>query len=133
MDLKNSFKDLHYYVIEWSFNDNKPVYINVIDYLDGEAFDEAINKYKSITNYAELYRWVSRELKYAFMSKAEHEMVINGILSNNDKSFKIDVWEQLIPNLELIVDYINDSLGLNYVKSLDAVKKDLSPIKVRGE
>lgn len=126
-----NFEDLKIYAIKWDFNEDKPVFINVMKYLDSEAFTEAVNKYKSVTNYEELYRWISRELKIIFWGKSEYETEIKGLFS--DKNIKIDIWSQLVPNIETIVDMVNTKFNLNYEKSLDKVKKDLSLIEVRGE
>ena len=125
-NIKYDFNNLKIYAIRWDFNNNKPVLVNVMKYLDSEAFTEAVDKYNSVTNYEELYRWLSRELKNIFWGKSEFETKIKGLFSDND--VKIDIWSQLAPNIENIVDIVNKEFGLNYEKSLTKIKKDLSII-----
>lgn len=127
-----NFDNLKYYAIEWSFNEDKPEYINIMEYLDSVAFSEAVEKYNTISNYEELYRWLSRELKYLFTSKAEHEMDIKGLFSDN--RYTIDVWEQIAPNMRTIVDMVNAGFGLNYPQpNVLKNEKCATIIKIRGE
>lgn len=129
---KYNFDMLKYYAIEWSFNDDKPEYINIMEYLDSIAFSEAVEKYNTISNYEELYRWLSRELKYIFMSKAEHEMNISGVFGDN--TLKIDIWTQIAPNMRTIVDMVNTGFGLNYPQpNVLKNEKCATIIKIRGE
>jgi hypothetical protein len=129
-NIKYNFDYLTFYVINWSFNDNKPKYINIMPFLDSVAFSEAVDIYKSVTNYEELYRWVSRELKNVLMSRAEFELQVKGIVSDDNSLFTLSAWEQVSPNMEMIVDYVNKEFNLNYDKSsAKKIKKDLSIIQ----
>ena len=127
-----NFDNLKYYAIKWSFNEDKAEYINIMKYLDSVAFSEAVEKYNTVSTYEELYRWLSRELKYMFMSKSEHEMNISGLFGDNTE--KIDIWTQIAPNMRTIVDMVNTGFGLNYPQpNVLKNEKCVSMIKVRGE
>lgn len=122
-----NFEELSFYAIKWDGNNEKPKYINVLAYLDSLAFSEAVMKYKTITNYEELYRWVSRELKYIFFSHAQYEMRLSGLF--DETLYKLDVWSQIVPNIDKIVDIVNDGFGLNFTKDLNKVKTDTAFIE----
>lgn len=114
------FREISFYAIKWDGVNNKPKYINVLEYLDSLAFSEAVMKYKTITNYEELYRWVSRELKYIFFSHSQYEMRLSGLF--DEELYKLDIWSQIVCNMDKIVDIVNNGFGLNFKKDLNKVR-----------
>lgn len=71
---------------------------------------------KGIRN-GEIYnKWTLRDkvilyLKYHYWAKSEYEVLVTG-LSSKDEPQKIDVWFQLQPNIEHIIDYIIKEMQL---------------------
>ena len=44
-------------------------------------------------------------LKYSFMSRAEYEIMCSGLFDRH-KAYKIDVYTQVVPNLDVLAKYI---------------------------
>lgn len=65
---------------------------------------KAIKKYKNKDEFAEQLK---SELQFYFWSKAEWEIVISPwVGGKNTKSIKIDVYDQVMNNWEIFVDYV---------------------------
>lgn len=103
---------MHWYCIKWNRNYKKPEYVDVIEYLDLKRIvsDVEIGR---ISTYEELYDDVKSQFISHFMSKCEHEFKVGGLF-DKEYMYKIDVYSQISPNLNIIVDLINKHLGLNF-------------------
>ena len=113
-------KKLEWYAFIEDFNSGKLGRINVIRQDLIERIRKGIKSKewaigdKPIETLKELKEVVKRELMYHFWSKAEYEVIVTGLhyRPEKDKEHKIDVWYQLEPNLDRIVEYINKELEL---------------------
>lgn len=65
-----------------------------------------------ISNRAELKKWLKAELMFNYWSKCEFEIVVGFLFS--DKEHKIDVWYQLEPNLDRIVEYVEREMEIEW-------------------
>lgn len=100
--MKNS-KDLEWYVLKHKYNTDTIERYNIFGnakVLDG--VDRALRHYKDFEQFKED---LSRTLKYAFMSKAEHEIIMKGMFAPS-KEYKIDIWYQLEFNIDVLARYI---------------------------
>lgn len=72
---------------------------------------------KKINNYYELYDFLTKEFMYHFWSKAEYEILVSSLhnIYVKDTSYiqKIDVYEQIKPNLDLICEHVINELKLD--------------------
>ena len=104
---------LEWYVIEYDFNRNEIYYENVfMDRIVEELIKELVKKH--ITNYEELKDKLTREFRYYYMSKAEHELIVGDLFAKDaDDFYKIDVWYQLEPNMDRICEYVIRELKLD--------------------
>ena len=114
-DLITKLDTLSWYCVRWVSSEAEPCYINIMNGIDANALYECLTLYKTINDYAEFYKWVRTSLRSKYHFKAEHEMLVRGIKKEDDL-IKIDVWEQIAPNISIIVDYLNTELGLNFKK-----------------
>lgn len=127
-NMKNVFDNLHYYCILMDFNTEKPKYVDIMKFFEEDVLFECLNKYKSITNYEQLCRWVKLILKDCFMSKTEYEINISPVVKNDVKS-KISIWDQVAPNVTIIADIINQGCGLGFEKTPIKPEKLIIPIE----
>ena len=68
---------------------------------------------KKLNSLATLKELVNSELMYYYWSKCECEVGVIGLFENNiENAIKIDVYYQLKPNLDRIVEYINNTMEL---------------------
>lgn len=111
--------NLTWYAFYMDFNSNKLKHTNVL----GDRFLLELHKKvykKEIYDYSSLKEFTKRYLMYYFWSKSECEVGVCSLSTlytenySNDKFYKIDIWYQLEPNLDRIVDYINNEINMNY-------------------
>ena len=108
------FRSLHFYCMRWGHGE--PVYEDVMTTFDGASFYDCIEKYHSIVNYEELRHWVIMLLRSRYHFKAEYEMQCCDTVSS-DELYKFDIWDQVAPNVDVIVDMINSAFELGYEKT----------------
>ena len=108
-------KDLKWFAFREDFNSNTLVYINVLGKSFADELLKRIKKYK-IVDYNSLKENIAGMLRYNYWGKAEHEVVVHSLIHrpDKDKEFKIDVWYQLEPNLDRIVEYIMKDLQIEF-------------------
>lgn len=128
-------KDLSFYVLVKNPNNGKVEPYNIMPIIYNEIYDGkklsnkfCIYKYehhptyhtsKFMVNSKELLKeFLTNTLKYYFWAKCEYEFIVTDWPYKNDSikdnnPVKLDVYEQLIPNIPLLVDLL-----WNEVKSL---------------
>ena len=98
-------KKLEWYALYWNWNEDCLVKINVIR-------EELINEVKKLIKHTDDYdiikTLIKNNLMYHYWSKCEFEIVVRDFaeLKPDTREQKIDVWYQLEPNLDRIVEYI---------------------------
>lgn len=108
---------LEWYAFEHDFNSDTIIRFNVLNYGILDRINKGLritNDYWKITNYEEMKTAVKRELMHHLWSKCEHEYEVKGLFG--DKSYKLDVWYQLEPNLDRIVEYIAREMNIQFDK-----------------
>lgn len=115
---------LEWYAFEHDINSDKFERINV---LRSKDILDRINKglktekdYWKIYNYETLKKAVKNELMYRYWSKCEYEYEVKGLFG--DKSYKLDVFYQLEPNMDRIVEYIAREMNIQFDKKGNIVK-----------
>lgn len=97
-------ENLEWYVLEHDFNSDQIRQFNIFDSLNFTKWLEvAVKKYE---NYGKFKEDLRGALFYAFGSKAEYEIICKGLVSTKDNEFKIDVYTQVLPNLDILAKYI---------------------------
>jgi hypothetical protein len=87
-------------VLQWEFNDKKPSYYDVLPYFRQE-YKSCKKKDRPITK-EQWVEFVRRKGKYRYWARCEYEVIVSQ-WPPTDKSYKLDVWEQIEANLDLIV------------------------------
>lgn len=108
MKVKNS--NLQWYVLKWDSMQNKIVNYNVLTGVAEDLYIEV--KAKRVSDRNLLKKYLQHYFMYNYWGKAEHEMYISDLYGNHYE--KIDIWRQIKPNLDLIVDYVNTKCDLKF-------------------
>lgn len=108
MKVKNV--ELEWYVLRWDFNQKKVVNYNILKWRKEDIANEVRKKH--IHNKSILKEYLKTVFIYDYWSKAECEFYISDL--HGDDYEKIDMWRQIEPNLDIITDYINDKMKLNF-------------------
>ena len=104
---------LEYMAIMHDWNSHNLKYINV---LGDRLKDDIIKLIKSgdIHDRESLKKRVMVLLRYYYTSKAEYEVMVGDLFCKPEEMFKIDVWYQLEPNIDHIIDHIIKEMNLGY-------------------
>lgn len=100
--------DLKWYVLRWDFNSKKVVNYNILQWRKEDIANEV--REKSIYNKSILREYLKTTFMYDYWSKTECEFYISDL--HGDDCEKIDIWRQIEPNLDLIVEYVNSKMEL---------------------
>ena len=104
---------LEYMAIVHDWNSHSLKYINVLgDRLKGDIIKSI--KSGDVYDGKTLKNRVIRLLKYYYWSKREYEIAVGDLCCKEDEMFKIDVWYQLEPNIDHIIDHIIKEMDLGY-------------------
>lgn len=102
-------ENLKWYVLRKDFNTDKIEQFNIFDHWKfTEAIEEALKKYENFDTFKEN---VKKELMYYFWCKSEYEILITDLFVDIEKlewdDFeKIDIYSQVLPNLDILCRYI---------------------------
>lgn len=114
-------KRFSFYVMMKDFNTGKIEYYDVMPSLYGSIFNQNGTlskskfyvygkdyKMKPITTKSELKIFVDSHFRYCYWAKCEWEFIVRDWPSRKEKErdVKVDVYEQLKPNIDLIVDML---------------------------
>lgn len=101
-------KDLKWYVYYHSMNSQEIKTFNIFNH---GGFRDDVEKYlKKYKDKEEFTEKLKGSLMYYFWSKCEWEVVITPWVGNrNTKDIKIDVYDQVMNNWDIFVDYVYNS------------------------
>lgn len=102
---------LEWKVLNYDFNKDKIIEYNVFNKEFENDIKEAV-KDKRILKYEELKAYIKKNFQYQYWSKAEYEILVSGLFSDNIE--KIDIYRQLEMNLDTITEYVNTKLKLGF-------------------
>lgn len=100
--------NLEWYVLRWDFNTKKVINYNILQWRKEDIANEI--RRKSIYNKSILREYLKTTFMYDYWSKTECEFYISDL--HGDDYEKIDIWRQIEPNLDLIVEYVNSKMEL---------------------
>ena len=109
---------LEWYAMDYNWNKREVEFINVLRSDLVERIQNGMKKKdfsidKKIENLRDLKTVVQRELMYHFWAKAEYEITVGDLFPKTIEELeKISVYDQLEPNLDRIVEYINNAMEL---------------------
>lgn len=96
---------MEWYVLLHDFNKDKVISYNIFN---NSKLDKELKELKE--NFISKENFVSeldKILRWCFWSKSEYEIVVGDLFEKDlDKYEKIDVYQQLKPNLNTLADYI---------------------------
>lgn len=90
----------------WRYNFNAKI-IEKWNIFENSTFNSFIEKaLKEFVTYDDFKEKVRKELSYYYRTRAEHEILVSSIF--NDDETKIDIYDQVVPNLDILCHYIID-------------------------
>ena len=96
-------------VFIWNFNDKQPQSYDVIPYFQQEWADE---KYKNrFKTFEDIKRFIDSKARYQFWARCEYEFIIKS-WPNGDKEVKVDIYDQIKMNLDLVTTVFIKNIGL---------------------
>ena len=104
-------KLLSWFAFYSDFNSENLKRVNVLQGMEDDIKNRV--KKEKITDREKFKETIRTMLMSRYWSRAEWEVFVGGLFQKNDKVQKIDVWYQLEPNLDNIVDYIISVLKLD--------------------
>lgn len=107
---------MKWYVLCHEFNHDQIELFNIFDsYYFSENIKKALKKYVDFETFK---KEVETALSYSFMSKSECEIIVSGLFPRDDNSFKIDIYDQVILNLDILAKYIIEEYNKKKRKKL---------------
>ena len=105
---------LEWYVLRLDFNTGKLVKYNVFSKEDVDTI-RRLRKLGKIQHPADLREWLKTRFMSQYWSRTEYEMLVSPLFKKTDEQeIKIDIWDQLEPNLDNITKYVIYTLGFRY-------------------
>lgn len=102
--MTNNKIPLQWNVLYHSINKNKITTFNIFDHC---SFAVAVVRILSTVHSKEEFaKEIRKELQYYFWSKCEYEIIISPWPPRGKPREKIDVYEQIVMNWDIFVDYI---------------------------
>lgn len=100
---------IEFKVITWDFNTKKVEYYDIMPYLR-RSWEEGHDNF-SLT-FDSIKEFILRVSRYQFWSRCQYEVVVTGFPEDGKNSQKIDVYDQIESNLDIItnlfLDYLNE-------------------------
>lgn len=90
-------------VLHWDFNEPTPTPYDVLPYFR-ERY-KSTNKVERPVTKEQWKEFITRWGKYMFWARCEYEVIIKQ-WPTTDKSYKIDIWQQIEYNLDLIAEIL---------------------------
>jgi len=109
MKIKNV--NLEWYVLRWDSNSKKVVNYNILEWRKEDIAKEV--RSGRVYNKSILREYLKTTLMYDYWSKTECEFFVSD-LHSDECCEKVDIWRQIEPNLNNIVDYVNIKMDLKF-------------------
>lgn len=113
---------MEWYVLWHEFNSDKIESFNIFD---STSFKQEVDKLlEEFITFDDFKEKLDGALKYSFLSKAEYEIMCSGLFDRN-KAYRIDVYTQVKPNLDILARYIIEEYDRKLVEResmIDLVK-----------
>ena len=101
---KKMVDKMEWIAFRWDFNLDQICWFNIFEC--GYFYNSIIKLLtKEELSYEEFSKEVKSELLFQYWSKCEYEVVVRDLILNHNEK-KIDVYDQVNPNLDKLVDYI---------------------------
>lgn len=102
-----------YYVMIWDVNRDSIEYYDIMPYLISEYKDEKKRKKPIFTNdINDIKQFILNVSRYRFWSRCEYEIIVTG-WPVSKKSVKLDAYEQIKQNINVIVNTFKLNYGIN--------------------
>ena len=99
---------LEWYVLNYDSNKKKIIYFNIFNYW--KLVEEIDKQLSENFDYDDFIDFLKSELRYYFSSRYENEICVSQLFDDSGQTdTKIDIYDQLIPNIEILADYIMDT------------------------
>lgn len=97
---------MEYYVLYHEFNNDE---IKMWNIFNSSKFNDGVQDLlKNFITFSDFKEKLKSLAIYCFWCKAEYEIICKGWVSKSDREYKIDVYDQIEPNLDMLARYIID-------------------------
>ena len=111
-----NFDDYKWFVLIHEFNGDTIEQFNIFHSMNfTRCLERSLKHYTDFKTFKEDLRG---DLFYAFGSKCEYEIMCSGLVSLHENETKIDVYTQVLPNLDILANYIIDKFNEKKRKKL---------------
>ena len=94
-------------VLNYDFNSKKIVSYNIFN---NSRFNDGLKKLKGEYNPETFVEDLRQLCVYCFWSKREYEISVGDLFEEDPSAYeKIDVYDQILPNIEVLADYIREN------------------------
>lgn len=109
-------REIKYYAMNYDFNAKKIVKVNVIHEDTLKRLQDMVKKGK-IKDRLQFRECLRGEFMYRYWCKREYEISVGDLYEEDlNKYEKIDVYDQLEANMDVIADYIIREMGITFGK-----------------
>lgn len=110
------FDELKWYELIHDFNGDKIKMFNIFNSLNFRwGVERAVKNY---TTYEKFKDDIKGSLMYSFGYKVEYEIACSGLFEKSERH-KIDVYYQVLPNLDILTNYIFETVNKHKRKKLE--------------
>ena len=97
---------MEYYVLFHEFNNDEIKMWNIFNNSKfNDGVQELLKKFITFSDFKEKLKSLA---VYCFWCKSEYEIICSGLNEEYDKEYKIDIYTQIEPNLDMLARYIID-------------------------
>ena len=101
-------------VLYWDWNAKKLTTYDILPYFR-DRYAEIKKKDRPVTK-EEWARFVATNGKYMFWARCEYEIIVSS-WPKRDEEVKIDIWQQIENNLDLVVELLMEEYGKKNVRT----------------
>ena len=100
---------MQWFVLNYDFNSKKVVDYNIFNNIKfSRGVNELVEKYDG--DFKDFVLNLNSLAKYCFWSKREYEISVGDLFEQDINAYeKIDVYDQILPNIEVLADYIREN------------------------
>lgn len=110
-------KPLEFFAFMHDFNTKKLIRTNVLAMFQDKKEIKSLIKRRQVSNFEEFKDALRINLMSRYWSRAEYEVLISDLIYNKDRDdevFKVDVWWQIEPNLDIITRLVQEYHNISF-------------------
>ena len=127
--MMKKYDNLVYYAFRYDWNSHSMVKTNILRDDFFEKLEKHLKQRKEPVTKESIKELLDSNLKYHYWSRREYEIQVGDLWAPIEDMKKVDVYQQVAPNLDVIVDYIVYHLGIKFTKKGTLKDEEISQDK----